>query len=158
MSKQLGTKRLKLITKSSQKVVGPMKLKCSRLISIGLAIGRRQLWAKSVKPTPNNRKLIKKVINCSVTLLKKLLLMNSSKIGRLSSRLIFLTKKRPHLISLLEGPRGRPEGGEWEPIKILLENLAYIPNPSRNPSLLALSRPPSYRLAIGPRNRARNRT
>jgi hypothetical protein len=144
--------------KSSQKVVGPMKLKCSRLISIGLAIGRRQLWAKSVKPTPNNRKLIKKVINCSVTLLKKLLLMNSSKIGRLSSRLIFLTKKRPHLISLLEGPRGRPEGGEWEPIKILLENLAYIPNPSRNPSLLALPRPPSYRLAIGPRNRARNRT
>jgi hypothetical protein len=32
-SKQLGTKRLKLITKPSQKVVGPMKLKCSCLIS-----------------------------------------------------------------------------------------------------------------------------
>jgi hypothetical protein len=34
-SKQLGTKRLKLITKSSQKVVGPMKLKCSYLIFAG---------------------------------------------------------------------------------------------------------------------------
>jgi hypothetical protein len=58
----------------------------------------------------------------------------------------------------IEGPRRRSEGGEWEPIKILLENLAYIPNPSRNPSLLARLRPPSYRLAIGPQNRARNRT
>jgi hypothetical protein len=48
--------------------------------------------------------------------------------------------------------------GDWEPIKILLENLAYTLNPSRNPSLLARPRPPSYRLAIVPRNRARNRT
>jgi hypothetical protein len=85
MSKQLGTMRLKLITKSSQKVVSPMKLKCSRLISARLTSGRRQLRTKSVKLTPNNRKLIKKVINCSVTLSKKLLLTNSSKIGRLIS-------------------------------------------------------------------------
>jgi hypothetical protein len=102
MSKQLGTKRLRLITKLSQKVIGLMKLKCSCLISAGLTSGRRQLMAKSVKPMPNNRKLIKKVINCSVTLSKKLLLMNSSKIGRLSSRLIFLTKKRPYLMSPLK--------------------------------------------------------
>jgi hypothetical protein len=101
-SKQLGTKRLKLIMKPSQKVVGPMKLKCSRLISVGLASGRRQLRAKGVKLTPNNRKLIKEVINCSVTLLKKLLLMNSSKIGRLYSRLILLMKKKPHLTSPLK--------------------------------------------------------
>jgi hypothetical protein len=40
MSKQLGTKRLKLIMKPSQKVVGPMKLKCRCLISIGLIGGR----------------------------------------------------------------------------------------------------------------------
>jgi hypothetical protein len=32
-SKQLGTKRLKLITKLSQKIIGSMKLKCSCLIS-----------------------------------------------------------------------------------------------------------------------------
>jgi hypothetical protein len=102
MSKQLGTKRLKLITKPSQKVVDPMKLKCSCLISTGLISGRRQLRVKNVKLTPNNRKLIKEVLNCSVTLAKKLLLMNSSKIGRLSSRLILLTKKRPHLMSLLK--------------------------------------------------------
>jgi hypothetical protein len=99
MSKQLGTKRLKLITKLSQKVVGPMKLKCSCLISAGLTSGRRQLRAKSVELTPNNRKLIKEVLNYSVTLAKKLLLMNSSKIGRLSSRLILLTNKISHLIS-----------------------------------------------------------
>jgi hypothetical protein len=40
-SKQVGMKRLKLITKASQKVVGPMKLKCSRLIPTGLASGKR---------------------------------------------------------------------------------------------------------------------
>jgi hypothetical protein len=102
MSKQLGTKRLKLITKPSQKVVGPTKLKCNRLISAGLASGRRQLRVKSVKLTLNNRKLIKEVINCNVTLWKKLLLANNSKIGRLSSRLILLTKKRPHLMSPLK--------------------------------------------------------
>jgi hypothetical protein len=102
MSKQLGTKKLKHITKLSQKVVGLTQLKCSRLISVGLTSGRRQLRAKSVKPMPYNRKLIKEIINCGVTLSKKLLLVNSSKIGRLSSRLIFLTKKRPHLMSLFK--------------------------------------------------------
>jgi hypothetical protein len=101
-SKQLGTKKLKLITKLSQKVVVPMKLKCSCLISVGLAGGRRQMRAKSVKLAPNNRKQIKEVLNCSVTLTKMLLLTNSSKIGRLSSRLIFLTKKRPHPMSPLK--------------------------------------------------------
>jgi hypothetical protein len=85
--------------KPSQKVVGPTKLKCSCLISAGLTSGRRQLRAKSVKLTPNNRKLIKEVLN---SLVKKLLLMNSSKIGRLCSRLILLMKKRPHLMSLLK--------------------------------------------------------
>jgi hypothetical protein len=39
--KQLGMKRLKLITKSSQKVIGLTKLKCSHLISAGLTSGRR---------------------------------------------------------------------------------------------------------------------
>jgi hypothetical protein len=101
-SKQLGTKKLKLITKLSQKVVVPMKLKCSCLISVGLAGGMRQMRAKSVKLAPNNRKHIKEVLNCSVTLTKMLLLTNSSKIGRLSSRLIFLTKKRPHPMSPLK--------------------------------------------------------
>jgi hypothetical protein len=101
-SKQLGTKRLELITKSSQKVIVPTKLKCSCLISVGLTSSTIQLRAKSVKPTPNIKKLIKEVINCSVTLSKLLLLMNSSKIGRLFNRLIFLTKKRPHLMSPLK--------------------------------------------------------
>jgi hypothetical protein len=102
MSKQLGTKRLKLIMKSSQKVIGQMKLKCGRLIFAGLTGGRRQLGAKSIKLTPNIRKPIKEVINCSVTLSKKLLLTNSSKIGRLSNRLIFLMKKISHLMSPLK--------------------------------------------------------
>jgi hypothetical protein len=101
-SKQLGTKRLKLITKPSQKVVGLTKPKCTCLISVGLTSGRRLLRAKSVKLTPNNRKLIKEIHNCSVTLAKKLLLTNSSKIDILSSRLILLMKKRPHLTSSLK--------------------------------------------------------
>jgi hypothetical protein len=101
-SKQLGIKRLKLTMKPSQKTVGQMKLKCSCLISAGLISGRRQLRAKSVKLIPNNRKLIKKVLNCSVTLTKKLLLTKSSNIGRLSSRLILLMKKISHLMSLLK--------------------------------------------------------
>jgi hypothetical protein len=95
-------KRLKLIMKPSQEVVGPMKLKCSCLISTGRTGGRGQVRAKSVKLAPNNRKLIKEIINCRVTLAKKLLLTNSSKIGRLASRLILLMKKRLHLMSLLE--------------------------------------------------------
>jgi hypothetical protein len=93
MSKQLCMKRLKLITKPSQKVIGSMKVKCIRLIPTGLTSGRRHLRVRSVKLTPNKNKLIKKVLNCSITLSKKLLLMNSSKIGRLSSRLILLTRK-----------------------------------------------------------------
>jgi hypothetical protein len=72
-SKQLGTKRLKLITKASQKVIDSMKLKCSCLISAGLTGGRAQLRAKSVKLAPNNRKLIKEILNCRVILVKKLL-------------------------------------------------------------------------------------
>jgi hypothetical protein len=52
--------------------------------------------------------------------------------------------------------RRRPEGGEWEPIKILLENLAYIPKSTRHPSLLTRPRPHSYSTAVGPQNRARN--
>jgi hypothetical protein len=101
-SKDLGTKRLKLIMKLSQEVVGLMKLKCSHLIPAGLESGRRQVRAKSVKLTPNNRKLIKENFNCSVTLSKKLLLTNSKKIGRLSSRLILPTKKRSYLMSPLK--------------------------------------------------------
>jgi hypothetical protein len=101
-SKQLGTKRLKLITKPSQKVVGPMKLKWSYLISVELTSDKRQLRAKSVKLTPNNKKLIKEVLSCSATLAKKLLLMNNSKIGRLCSRLILLMKKIPYLMSPLK--------------------------------------------------------
>jgi hypothetical protein len=63
----------------------------------------------------------------------------------------------PYVVSLKDREDDQ-RGGEWESIKILQENLAYTPNLSRNPSLLARPRPPSYRLAIGPRNCARNRT
>jgi hypothetical protein len=50
--------------------------------------------------------------------------------------------------------RRRSERGEWVPIKILLENLAYVPKSTRNPSLLTRPRPTSYRQAIGLRSRA----
>jgi hypothetical protein len=36
---------------------------------------------------------------------------------------------------LREGPKRRPEGGEWEPIKILLENLANVPISTRTLSM-----------------------
>jgi hypothetical protein len=52
--------------------------------------------------------------------------------------------------------RWRPEGGEWEPIKIPHRNLAYIPKSTRTLSLLTRSRPSSYRQAIGLRSWARN--
>ena len=38
--------------------------------------------------------------------------------------------------AVFEGPNRRPEGGEWEPIKILRENKAYVPNSTRHTSLL----------------------
>jgi quercetin dioxygenase-like cupin family protein len=52
--------------------------------------------------------------------------------------------------------RRRPEGGEWEPIKIPHRNLAYVPKSTQNRSLLTRSRPSSYRQAIGLWNWARN--
>jgi hypothetical protein len=41
--------------------------------------------------------------------------------------------------------RRRPEGGEWEPIKIPIRNLAHILKSTQSPSLLIQSRLPSYR-------------
>jgi hypothetical protein len=54
-----------------------------------------------------------------------------------------------------EGPDRRSEGGECEPIKILLKNLTYVPSQTQHTSLLTRSRPHSYRKAIVPRNQAR---
>jgi hypothetical protein len=56
----------------------------------------------------------------------------------------------------IEGPEKVTRGGEWEPNKIPRRNLTYIPKSTRCTSLLARPRPPSYRLAIGPQNHARN--
>jgi hypothetical protein len=55
----------------------------------------------------------------------------------------------------LKNRRRRPEGGEWELIKILHRNLAYVSNRTQRVSLLTRSRPHSYRQAIGPRNLVR---
>jgi hypothetical protein len=38
------------------------------------------------------------------------------------------------LMSQDEGPKRRPEGGEWEPIKIPHRNLAYVPKSTRSRS------------------------
>jgi hypothetical protein len=65
-------------------------------------------------------------------------------------------KKSKNQMVKLKDRKWRPEGGEWEPIKIPLRNVAYVPKSSRNYSLLTRSRPPSYRQAIGFLNWARN--
>jgi hypothetical protein len=46
-------------------------------------------------------------------------------------------------------------GGEWEPIKIPQRNLAYIPEPTRDPSLVPRPRLISYGQAISLRKRTR---
>jgi hypothetical protein len=46
-------------------------------------------------------------------------------------------------------------GGEWELIKTLYENSAYVPNLTQCSSLLTQLRPHSYRQAIGPQNQVR---
>jgi hypothetical protein len=46
--------------------------------------------------------------------------------------------------------RRRSAECEWESIKILLENLAYIPKSTRRPSLLTLSKLRGYGTTIGP--------
>jgi hypothetical protein len=56
----------------------------------------------------------------------------------------------------LKDRRRRPEGGEWEPIKISHGNLTYVPNRIRRPSLLTRSRPHIYSKAIDHRNQVRN--
>jgi kynureninase len=101
-SKQLSAKRLKLISKLSQEVIHAMKLKSGLLIHAQLTSGRKQLRTKSVDLTPNSRQLIEESINGSITLTKKLLLMNSNKKSRLFSGLIVTTKKSPHLMSPLK--------------------------------------------------------
>jgi hypothetical protein len=58
--------------------------------------------------------------------------------------------------SSLKDRRRRPEGGEWEPIKIPHGNSAYIPKSTRRPCLLSRPRLHSYRKAIGLRNRIRD--
>jgi hypothetical protein len=57
---------------------------------------------------------------------------------------------KPALIPI-KGPERATRGGEdeWEPIKILKENLAYVSYSTRCVSLLAQSRPNSYREDIG---------
>jgi hypothetical protein len=52
--------------------------------------------------------------------------------------------------------RRRPEGGEWESIKIPSRNSAYVPKLAQRPSLLTWPRPHSYIKVVGPRNRVRN--
>jgi hypothetical protein len=59
-------------------------------------------------------------------------------------------------VFILKDRRGDQRGGEWEPIKFLLENLVYVPTSIRTRSLLTRLRPPSYRQAIGLWNWARN--
>jgi hypothetical protein len=85
---QLSTERFKLITKSSQEVISASKLKSNLLILARLIGGRGQFKAKSVDLEPNNRELIEESINYSITLVKKLLLKNSSKKSRLVSGLM----------------------------------------------------------------------
>jgi hypothetical protein len=48
--------------------------------------------------------------------------------------------------------RRRPEGGEWESIKIPYRNFAYIPKSTQHPSLLTRPRPHIYNKAIGLQN------
>jgi hypothetical protein len=49
----------------------------------------------------------------------------------------------------------RSERGEWEPIKILRENLVYVTNLTQRASLLARPRPHSYRKVICSQNQIR---
>jgi hypothetical protein len=46
-------------------------------------------------------------------------------------------------------------GGEWEPIKIFLKNLTYVPSQIQHTSLLTPPRPHRYRKAIGPQNQVK---
>jgi hypothetical protein len=63
----------------------------------------------------------------------------------------------PHCFDiLLKDRRRRPEGGEWEPIKIPNWNLAYIPTQTQTGSLPPRSRLHSYRKATSPQNQVRN--
>jgi hypothetical protein len=59
------------------------------------------------------------------------------------------------LIGHVKDRRGDQRGGEWEPIKIPQRNLAYIPEPTRDPFLLTRPRLISYGQAISLRKRTR---
>jgi hypothetical protein len=76
--------------------------------------------------------------------------------GEKASRLIITDEDASMKVAILKDQRRQPEGGEWELIKILLENLAYIPKSTRSPSLLTRPRPHSYSKTIDLRNRVRD--
>jgi hypothetical protein len=62
---------------------------------------------------------------------------------------------KPALITI-EGLNKATRGGsEWEPIKILHQNLAYVTNQTQRISLLSRPRPHRYWIVIGSRNRVR---
>jgi hypothetical protein len=56
----------------------------------------------------------------------------------------------------LKDQRRRPEGGEWESIKIPYRELGLYPKIDPRPSLLNRSRPHNYSKDVSPRNRVRN--
>jgi hypothetical protein len=57
--------------------------------------------------------------------------------------------------TILKDQKRRPEGGEWEPIKILWGNLVYVPKLIWRAFLLTRLRLYSYREVIDPRNQVR---
>jgi hypothetical protein len=57
--------------------------------------------------------------------------------------------------TVVKDQRRRPEGGEWEPIKIPQRKLAYIPKHSQHASLLTQPGSDSYKKATSPQNRVR---
>jgi hypothetical protein len=67
------------------------------------------------------------------------------------AKLSLVASGAPYMISSSGGRvdvkdwRKRPEGGEWEPIKIPRGNLAYIPKSTQRPSSLARPKPSSYK-------------
>jgi hypothetical protein len=82
-----------------------------------------------------------------VTIMKRLTSDNNDIRAR---PLVLTTITYTRVWVIMKDSRRRLEGGEWESIKIPLENSDYILKSIWRASLLAQPRPHSYRTAIGP--------
>jgi hypothetical protein len=104
---------------------------------------------------PNGTALAQKIVVSSIFLITKIIIIKDHKLHNIFLHIVFRSQSMLKPTSNQTGSytnwrtgEGDQKRCEWEPIKILRENLAYISKSTRRASLLTRAGPRSYRQAI----------